>query len=230
MKKIKEKPYIIFDANYDNEDKSHIPKGHIPRYDPSHRRTNLFIFSNGIPVDEEDYDLVFEWICSEEELLQYDWVANHDNFPIVTQRVLDILLKICPNDFQYFPVSFNGRSQETFSNLVYFGEGVEDITFHRKGYYLINIIHQVDAIDIKNCIKGTSAMNSRKLFRGAVKVVLKEGCMGEHHLARSKTPRGAQSGIRSNMELMSPFLARELKKHNFKFLEFFHDDGTFVQF
>lgn len=219
MKIVKEKPYVL---STPNEDHTSLPKGHLLGYDLSQRRTNNFIFYQGIKLDEEDYDLVLEWRNSEEALLIYDVVPSHQTPLIVTQPVLDVFLQICPNDFQYFPVSINGRDQQTFYDLIDFGEGVEKINFHRKGYYLINITNQVDAIDTKNSIPGKPSMDRGKLVWGFKKFVLKSGCMGKHHIARAKNLLG--------MELVSPTLAKELKKHNFNLLEFFHEDKTLVQF
>lgn len=112
------------------------------------RSTNSYIFMSGktLPhedvgglkysTDPKDYDLIYSYKHSEERLKQFDYLANTGQAPLVNQKVLDILNRLCPDDIQAFPVTI---IPEKGSNH----------TFENQDYFLINITKLVDAIDLE---------------------------------------------------------------------------------
>jgi hypothetical protein len=84
-------------------------------------------------VDPTDYDLAFKSIVSLGDLLKYDFLSN--TRCIVSQRILDLLNKHCPNDFQAFPVKIVSDIEAKIE------------PYECDGYHLINITRIIDCVD-----------------------------------------------------------------------------------
>jgi len=125
-----------------------VPNSHILNYKWRERCTNSSIFNKGniLPFDcgyterlntlqdPKDYDLIYHAEISEEKLKGYACMPNNGQAPLVNQKVLDMLLELCPDEFQYFPVTI-------------VGENPKHPPFENHDYFLINICQTVDGID-----------------------------------------------------------------------------------
>ena len=125
-----------------------VPGDGYARFRNSERKTNSYIFMEGKPLpfdsglpnwketlqDPKDYDLLYTYFYDEKKLKSYACMPNNGQAPLVNQKVLDILLDLCPDEFQYFPVTI-------------VGENPKHPPFENHDYFLINICQTVDGID-----------------------------------------------------------------------------------
>ena len=125
-----------------------VPNSHILNYKWRERCTNSSIFNKGnfflfdcgyterlnTLQDPKDYDLIYHAEISEEKLKGYACMPNNSQAPLVNQKVLDMLLELCPDEFQYFPVTI-------------VGENPKYPFFENHDYCLINICKTVDIVD-----------------------------------------------------------------------------------
>lgn len=97
-------------------------------------------------------------------LRQFDVLPNTIGIPLVSPRVLEVLMRFCPNDLQGVKASINTR------------DGIVD------GFSFLKVLTEVHAIDMEKSayvlIRGTS--HPRKFNR----LVLKRDALGDHHFAR----------------------------------------------
>ena len=127
---------------------SYKSNSHILEYKWRERKTDSYIFMQGknLPFDcgyverlntlqdPKDYDLIYHAEISEEKLKGYACMPNNSQAPLVNQKVLDMLLELCPDEFQYFPVTI-------------VGENPKYPFFENHDYCLINICKTVDIVD-----------------------------------------------------------------------------------
>ena len=125
-----------------------VPGDGYARFRNSERKTNSYIFMEGksLPFDSglpnwketlqdpKDYDLLYTYFYDEKKLKSYACMPNNGQAPLVNQKVLDILLDLCPDEFQYFPVTI-------------VGENPKHPPFENHDYCLINICQTIDGID-----------------------------------------------------------------------------------
>lgn len=178
------------------------------------RRTNSYIFMSGktLPhedvgglkysTDPKDYDLVYSYKHSEERLKRFDYLANTGQAPLVNQKVLDILNKLCPDDIQAFPVTIvpEPGSKHEFEN---------------NDYFLINITKLVDAIDLeKSEVEFFDQDGARDRIRDFKKIRFLE-------FARISS-LARVSNIHS-LKIVSPHLAQALKDAGITGVEFIED-------
>ena len=125
-----------------------VPGDGYARFRNSERKTNSYIFMEGksLPFDSglpnwketlqdpKDYDLLYTYFYDAKKLKSYACMPNNGQAPLVNQKVLDILLDLCPDEFQYFPVTI-------------VGENPKHPPFENHDYFLINICQTIDGID-----------------------------------------------------------------------------------
>ena len=122
--------------------------------------------------------------------------------PFGSQKVIQILEEICPNDFEAFPVKLHTST------------GVSD------KYYLINITHVIhDAIDKENSVY-TLCFNKNEGDENSVRFIdrllFKEGCMGNKILGRIHEDLGYAM---INKKVIDVFDAKNIKGINYEPLE-----------
>lgn len=98
-----------------------------------------FLFFPGDPVEEKDYQLVFEINMREEKLLALDIVPTCFPGVIANKKVVDILTRFCPDDFQVFPVTIKRERGKRKSK-----------EFVNHDYYLIHIIRKIESMDLES--------------------------------------------------------------------------------
>lgn len=94
-----------------------------------------------------------------EILNKFDCIPNHLSFPLVNQKVMDLLLRVAPDDVQFFDTEIHCK------------DGV------LRDYKIVNITHQIHGIDHEKSINVSGG-------RGIKNIVYKPGCMGTYQLAR----------------------------------------------
>ena len=179
------KPYIwCTPTNYPE-------KGYL-RYNWQKQKTDQYIFMGGHPVPQEDYDLILQCGFEEDRLKKFDLLPGHVVAPIVNQRTIDILSTICPNDFQFFPVTIiNTPKIETYEN---------------RDYFLLNLTQEIDSVDRENSY--LKFWKNGVKIRDIRKLIFKQDCMKNIHLAREK--------FFHPLELLSPVLVNAFKKAKLK--------------
>ena len=186
------------------------PEKFVLRYHRKSRKTDsmLFMWCIHLPgdtgnsnlsftlQDPSEYDLIFHVRGEEERLLKYDCLPNNmgGSPPIVNGRVLKVLEEMCPHDFQAFPVEVHNENPK-LPNFV------------NRDYHLLNLVHEIDAIDQRY-----STFTDSELLPLIKELVFKENCMEGHHMGRLK-------GYRSII-LVSPELVARFKKEKVKGVRF----------
>ena len=89
--------------------------------------------------DPKEYDLIFASRVSPKEFTKFDCLPNNSTAPLVNQKVLNILNKLCPNDIQAFPAVIMPESGSPHS-------------FENRDYWVINIIKLVEAINLEKSV------------------------------------------------------------------------------
>ena len=137
---------------------------------------------------ESDGPLMFAIAGKEEKLKKYDFLSCPDGPAFVVHgRVVEKLQELCPDDFQAFPVLIRNLKET-------------DEYFENKDFYLINILHVIDAIDRQETIIedwGDGVFNCENIH-------FKEDCMQGHLIARSNLIKATK--------LFAPKLAIEFIK------------------
>jgi len=147
-------------------------------YNLKDNTTDYFIFYHGNPVEVLDYKLVFEINMKESKMLEMDIIPA--SFPglIVNKKVLDILKRVCQDDFQVFPIlikSIPGKSKNK--------------AFVNYDYFLIHIIKRIAAIDFEESdflLHDDSKPKSRGNIIGINKLRFKSNCMNGAHIAKDE--------------------------------------------
>ena len=148
---------------------------------------DLFLTRRGKYIDGLVESLSFGIQAKPEEFCKYDFLLpTMGPAFIVHKRVVDKLTEMCPKDFQAFNVEIHNLDPE--------GE-----QFINKDFYLINILHRIDAIDRE---KATLRLSPNNMLRVTKKVFREDGMNG-HMLARDELTGGI---------LFHPKLAAEFKK------------------
>lgn len=107
---------------------------------------------------------------SKSRILEFDCLPNNTQIPLVNNRIKIILENLIPDDIQFFP------AKPTCSD----GE--------LEGYYFLNITHTIIGIDHEKSIY--TKMKTVDAISGFYYFTYKDGCMGDHHLARDQEYRG----------------------------------------
>ncbi|WP_046229087.1 imm11 family protein [Paenibacillus algorifonticola] len=149
-----------------------------------------FIFREARKITEDIIvpKVIFE--CAEKYL--YDVLPNSGSLIIVSENVVEIMEKICPNDIEIFDAN------------VYVGD--KKIL----NYFLINILHAVDILNKDeskySTIKGTNAI------LGFDKIVYNHNDIPNHHIVRNADYR---SHVLVSDELKEAFEQSKIKGVHF---------------
>ena len=126
--------------------------------------TNILKFSKKVDLYEfkENIDIIFE--CDSDKLL--DVLPNSDLLLIVSQNLLNILIKYCSNDFDYTEVKIITKNKAS-----------------DKKYFLLNILNEIHVIDKdKSLFKTLRGSNRILSFK---KIVYNTDNIGNYHIARN---------------------------------------------
>lgn len=187
------------------------PDGHA-LFDNTLRKTDSYIFMSGraLPCpdigtiqysqDPKKYDLTYTYRYSESHLKRFDCFPNTGQSPLVNQKALDILNKLCPDDIQAFPATIVSEpgSKHEFTN---------------HDYWVINITKNIDPIDHNNTVFSYTPKSLGGNIIGAKKLrFLDKEITG---IARNK--------LFSSLKIVSPSIAQAFKEANVTGVEFIED-------
>lgn len=124
------------------------------------RKYNISKYKN---IEEPDNTIVFDFlvnnkVTSIEELDNYDFLGNDKLIPLANKRALEFLIKLCPDDFEYFDTIIIDK----LSNK------------KNKNYKLINILSMVSLADKKESIIEECYVKDDIIFGYYTKLVLKK--------------------------------------------------------
>ena len=103
---------------------------------------------------------------SKKKVLALDCLSNNTQVPLVNNRIKEILENFAPNNIQFFPAKIVCADGEI------------------EGYSFLNITHLIKGIDHEKSIYTKMRMvDAISMFHY---LTYKEGCMGEHQLARDE--------------------------------------------
>jgi len=140
--------------------------------------TDYFLFYHANRVEVLDYKLIFEINMKESKMLEMDILPT--GFPglITNKKVLSILQRVCPDDFQVFPIlikSVPGKSKHK--------------EFVNHDYFLIHIIKKISAIDFEASdfllLDDSKPKVPNNILR-IRKIRFKPNCMNSIHIARDE--------------------------------------------
>lgn len=169
--------------------------------------TDYFLFFREGRVEEKDYQLVFEIDMRENKLIELDVVPS--TFPglIVNKKVVEILKRVCPNDFQVFPVIIKSKPEKR-----------ESKKFVNYDYFLIHIINKVESIDLEKSeflLFDDDKPKERGNILSPVKLRFKSNCLNGINIAKDS--------ILKSVEFVSQSLFRVLFESDIKGVEFVPD-------
>ena len=182
-------------------------------FDPKKNVTDRYTFYSGEPVEEKNYQLVFEINMRENKLLELDIVPS--TFPglIVNKKVLNILRETCPKDFQVFPITIRNKDGKRKSKA-----------FINNDYSLIHIVKKVDSIDFEESeflLVDDSRPKEPGNVIGPKRLRFKSNCMGGAHIAKDSTLK--------SIKFISTHLFHVLYKANIRGVEFMPDYLCFYE-
>ncbi len=125
-----------------------------------------FIFTDGeyLPKNRVDKPIIFDMKITMQDALKFDQIINNSSCLLVNQKVFDILMKLIPEEVQFFDTEIRCK------------DGI--IT----NYKLVNITEKVTGIDRNNSIVET--ILDTDAVGGFKRLVLKKNCLGALKLAR----------------------------------------------
>ena len=146
--------------------------------------------------------LQYESSNSREDLEKFDVMNLSLSVPFGNEKVIQILEKICPNDYEAFPIKLHTST------------GVSD------KYYLINIAHEIHHAIDRNKTKYKLWFDSNEgdedSIRGFDKLLFNENCMGDKLLGRIHEDLGRPM---INKKVMDVFYENNIKGISYDPLE-----------
>ena len=130
--------------------------------------TDRFLFLDGIKLATEQVNkkLLFELEVTQAQIAKYDCIPNNCASPLVNQKIVDILLRLAPNEVQFFDAEVRCK------------DGV------LTGYKLLNATCKIIGIDHEKSVY--TKMKTVDAILGFKYLTYKPGCMGTHKLARDE--------------------------------------------
>ena len=118
----------------------------------------------------ERYPIQYMSEFSKEELEEMETIMLSFQIPFGSQVVLDVLNRICPNDYEAFPIE------------------IDTPTGVSRKFFLINVCNRIEnALDEKNCIHrtfGPTKKGELNYISHFKRLLFNPGCMGQCHLGR----------------------------------------------
>src|SRR6185436_16529586 len=123
-----------------------------------------FLFHHGKPIPQRDLVPSFTFTAEPAVLCEYDVLPNSTMIPLVSERVVQILSHVCPNNFELVKASVSAAGEKL------------------PGFSLVNVLPRVASVDHggSNFIFIPGTKQIMKFDR----LKLKADALGSHHLAR----------------------------------------------
>jgi len=147
---------------------------------------------------KEPFVFYFNADFVQEKIMRYDCLCNSSVAPLVNARTKKLLEEYCIKDVQFFETEIHFKDQ-----------------LSKNEYYVLNILHKVDAIDMEE----TDYYYNERGILSFDKTYFKENCMEGHWIARDKQELGH---ILVSQELKNIF-----RKHKIKGPVFWTDEKAF---
>jgi hypothetical protein len=150
-------------------------------------------FSSGQDIDPKTIKLVprVNFEAKKEKLCGYDCLPSNGGAPLVNKKIIEILREIAPSDVQFFPATVMCLDGEL------------------EGYFFLNVTHLIQGIDHDQSIYSLLDLpDGAKIIYTVRKLVLKEGCMKDHDLARDQD---LKSNLLVSQKIYDAFQAAKIK-------------------
>jgi hypothetical protein len=149
-----------------------------------------FLFLDGIKLasDKINSKPIFEIGLPKEKISNFDCIPNNSASPLVNQKIVDILLKLAPDDVQFFDAEIRCKDG-TLTD-----------------YKLLNISSTVIGLDHEKSIY--TKMTQADAILGFKYCTYIPGCMGTHKLARDQE---YTSNLLVNEEIKQVFESEGIK-------------------
>lgn len=146
--------------------------------------SDMFIFRKGKYVSKNELDkpIIFNLKLTTSEAIKFDQIINDSTCLLVNQKIIDILMKLAPEEVQFFDTEVRCK------------DGV------LTNYKLVNFTEEVVAVDRENSIVET--ILDTKAIGGFKRLVFNRNCLGTHKLARLAEFHGHMLG---NEEMKQAF-------------------------
>jgi len=117
--------------------------------------------------EESEGESIFVFRLSCRHLGVNDCLINNSGSPLVNQKIREILLRLAPEDVQFFPAK------------VICSDGALE------GYFMVNIVPRLKGVDHLSSVYSTLDLpDGAKMMASIKRLVLKEEFMEGHHLVR----------------------------------------------
>ena len=209
---------MIYHKPYELSIPDSYPDKHIMNYQSINRKTDKYIFMNGVFLpcpdmdngetktsqDPKGYDLIFHSEIGPDRLLKYGVLQNDAASTFLLRKdLVEVLNTFCPDDFQAFPVTIVPDKLKKTGD------------FENKDFYLINITHALDVFDHDECEFKSFDKEMTEIY-GVKRMILQDAsCLNGHHIVREKT-------LKSHI-FVSPEFVALFKKHKVKGCAFYKD-------
>jgi len=130
-------------------------------------RTRYLEFQRGIKMDEDKIvSPVINFKCDKKYM--YDVLPNNGGIPVVSKKVLELLLEKYADDFQYFKADIKNEGNDV------------------SGYYILNVINKLNVIDMEKSKYSTYAfMGLQDRVSNIEYIAYKWKDLGRYGLARN---------------------------------------------
>ncbi len=132
-------------------------------YDRAHS-PDRFLFKKGHRLNELDLRPIFRIEGRRRQIERFDALSNSALIPLVSERLAALLVETCPDDVQLIPATVYTQDAEIAT------------------YSIVNAVQMVRCIDHE--ASEYYFMKTCDEILGFEKLVQREGCLGNHYLAR----------------------------------------------
>jgi hypothetical protein len=131
--------------------------------------TNRFLFTVGdrLPPEIVSTKLFYEAEVSRDKLQSFDYIVNTGYFPLVSQKVADLLNALVPDEVQFVDTEIRCK---------------DGILTNYKG---VNVTHKIKGMDRENSIY-TTAKIKEEYISSIQYLTYLPGCMGQYSIARDE--------------------------------------------
>lgn len=164
------------------------------------KKYNIFKHKN---IDKSNSVIVFDFlvnnkVTSIEELDNYDFLGNDKLIPLANKKALEFLIKLCPDNFEYFDTIIIDKSSNK----------------KNKNYKLINILSMVSLSNKNKSIIEECYVKDDIIFGYYTKLVLKKNSIPKNkHIFRDIVNNGITKYV-------SPRFVEEYNNNNLTGLKF----------
>ncbi len=143
-----------------------------------------------LSLEESHGKCIFQFRLPSDQLSLTDCLINNSGSSLVNQKIREILMRLAPEDVQFFPAKVLCPDGEL------------------EGYFMVNIVPRLKGVDHASSVYSNLDLpDGAKMMVSIKRLVLKEGFMEGHHLVRD----GETFHIVVSQKIYDAFQAAKIK-------------------